>query len=228
MIYQLSKNFTQIAETTGTIQNTSHIYTLEMSPSNVKDSGIFIYPLQTKSFSNQTIYLRCVDGAGAEARVIPFELVTEGGDMQAVANALHDVSHDNGSLAFLNAAGQVVKYINLPEEIYLRSVGTTFVSNFTWNAQSYPNTTNPNLNGKPVLVLHVKGDSLNNPYDNYFFINFGDIINSKADKVSNATAGNIATLDQNGNLVDSGYSLTASPDISGFQAALRQSFGFTT
>lgn len=26
MIYQLSKNFTQINETTGTIQNTSHIY----------------------------------------------------------------------------------------------------------------------------------------------------------------------------------------------------------
>lgn len=176
MVYSLTKDFTQIAETTGTIQNASHIYTIEMSQSNTKDSGILIYPAQKVSFSNQTIYLRCYDGAGAEARVIPFELVTEGGDMQSVSNAFQDVSLDNGVVSFLNSKGQVVKYFNLPEEIYLRSVGTTFAPNFSWSALAYPNSTNPNLDGKPVLVLHIKGDSLNNPYEDWGFCNLENLI----------------------------------------------------
>lgn len=177
MIYNLTRSFTQISETTGTIQNTSSTTTLEMSTNNSPDTGILIFPLQKVSFSNKTIFLRCTDGAGAQVRVIPFELVTEGGDMQAVTNAFQDISYDNGVLSFLNANGDVVKNFNLPEEIYLRSVGTTFVTNFVFSGLLYPNATNPNLNGKPVLVLHVKGDDLNNPYDNYFFVNMEDLIN---------------------------------------------------
>lgn len=237
MVYQLSKNFTQIAETTGTIQNTSHIYTLEMSPSNIKDNGIFIYPLQTKSFSNQTIYLRCVDGAGAEARVIPFELVTEGGDMQAVVNAIYDFSYDNSRLAFLNGNGQVVKYFNLPEEIFLRTIGTTFVPSFTWSAQTYPNSTNPNLNGKPVLVLHIKGDSLNTPYEDWGFVNLEDLIdlyvpadntiaisNNSIRAAISSTNGNLLSIKADGLFAGDE---TSNDNFSGFQDALRQSFGFT-
>lgn len=70
MIYELNQNYTKIAETTGTIQNESHINTIEMSQSN-QDSGILIYPLQKVSFSNKDVYLRATDGA-ARARVIPF------------------------------------------------------------------------------------------------------------------------------------------------------------
>ena len=180
MIYQLSNDFTQISESTGTIQNTSHIYTLEMSQSNTKNSGIFIYPLQSTSFNNKTIYLRCVDGAGAEARVLPF---TNGSDdtlsdifQDIFANVFRDVSLDNGVVSFLNSNGQVVKYFNLPEEIFLRTIGTTFVPSFTWSALAYPNSTNPNLNVKPVLVLHIKGDSLDNPYEDWGFCNLEDLI----------------------------------------------------
>lgn len=176
MIYNLTQSFTQIAETTGTIQNTSNITTLEMSTSNTPDTGILIYPLEKVSFSNKTIYLRCVDGAGARARVIPFELVTEGGDMQAVTNAFQDISCNNGVLSFLNANGDVVKNFNLPEEIYLRSVGTEVVQDFTWSALAYPNSTNPNLNGKPVLVLHIMGDDLNNPYEGWGFVNLEQLV----------------------------------------------------
>ncbi len=79
MVYLLSNDFTKISETTGTVQNTSHIYTIEMAQSNVKDSGIFIYPLHQHSFNGTDIYLRCVDGAGAEARVVPFEVDLKGG-----------------------------------------------------------------------------------------------------------------------------------------------------
>lgn len=176
MIYNLTQSFTQITETTGTIQNTSNITTLEMSTSNTADTGILIYPLEKVSFSNKTIYLRCVDGAGARARVIPFELVTEGGDMQAVSSAFQDISFNNGVLSFLNANGDVVKNFNLPEEIYLRGVGTEIVQDFTWSALAYPNSTNPNLNGKPVLVLHIMGDDLNNPYEGWGFVNLEQLV----------------------------------------------------
>lgn len=175
MIYSLTENFTQISETTGTIQNASHIGTIEMSDSNAPDSGILIYPLQKVSFSDQTVYLRCIDGY-AEARVLPFELVTEGGDMQVLKRVFADISYSGSRLAFLNPSGQVLKYFNLPEEIYLRTVGTTFVPSFTWSALAYPNSTNPNLNGKPVLILHIKGDSLDSPYEDWGFCNLEDLV----------------------------------------------------
>lgn len=77
MIYELSLSFTHISETSGTIQNASHINTIELSTSNQNNSGILLYPLQSISFHDQSIYLRGVDGA-AQARVIPFELGSSG------------------------------------------------------------------------------------------------------------------------------------------------------
>lgn len=237
MIYQLTKSFTKITETTGTVQNSSQIYTLEMSQSNVKDSGIFIYPLQSKSFSNKTIYLRCVDGAGAEARVIPFEVGAEGGDISLSDNAFQDISLANGTVAFLNGAGEIVKYFNLPEEIFLRTIGTTFVPSFTWSALAYPNSTNPNLNGKPVLVLHIKGDSLSSPYEDWGFVNLEKLIvlylpadtsiaiaNNSIRAAISADTNNLLSLKADG--LFAGDDTTA--DITGFQNALRQSFGFSS
>lgn len=215
MKYLLSKQFTQITETTGTIQNSSHVGTIEMSTSNTPDSGILIYPLQKVSFSDQTIYLRCIDGY-AEARVLPFELVTEGGDMQVLKRVFADISYSGSNLAFLSPTGEVLKYFNLPEEIYLRSIGTTFVPNFTWSALTYPNSINPNLNGKPVLVLHIKGDSLDSPYEDWGFCNLEDLIdlyvpadpsiaisdNSIKAAISSDT-NNLLTLKNNGLFVNS-------------------------
>lgn len=69
MVYLLSKDFTKITETAGTIQNTSHICTVEMAASSVKGSGILIYPLHSSSFCGDNVYVRGVDGA-AEVRVL--------------------------------------------------------------------------------------------------------------------------------------------------------------
>lgn len=88
MIYNLTNDFIKINETTGTIQNTSSIYSLEMSLSNVKDSGILLFPLSKVSFTNKEIYLRCYDGAGAEARVIPFETDAKGGDGTSIVDGV--------------------------------------------------------------------------------------------------------------------------------------------
>lgn len=46
---------------------------------------------------------------------------------------------------------------NLPVEMFLDNANTTFVGSFAFNAVTYPGATNPNLDGKPVLVLAIKG-----------------------------------------------------------------------
>ena len=44
----------------------------------------------------------------------------------------------------------------LPEEFFLDQAKTTFVDSFSFSSVTYPGATNPNLDGKPVLVLAVK------------------------------------------------------------------------
>lgn len=147
---------------------------------------------------------------------------------------------------------QVANYFDFPEEIFLDQAETGLVENFAWSEETYPGSTNPNLEGKTVLVLAVKGDKQTNPTAKYSFVNLEKLIDiyteangetaieingykislkvpekitdkptvdnalkktanglevdisGKVDKVSNATAGNIATLDANGNISDSG------------------------
>lgn len=47
---------------------------------------------------------------------------------------------------------------NLPEEQFLDTANTKFEESFSWSAAKYPGTTDPDLDGKPVLVLVLKGD----------------------------------------------------------------------
>lgn len=86
MLYNVTSDWIKIAETTGTVQNTSPAYTLEMSNSGTPDSGILIYPLNKASFDGQEIYLRVVDGAAARARVVPFALDRKGGGGGNIVN----------------------------------------------------------------------------------------------------------------------------------------------
>lgn len=96
----------------------------------------------------------------------------------------------------------------LPKEYFLDTEKTGFVYNFAFSQATYAGATDPNLNGKPVLILAMKGiDHTNNDAVNYkyLFIDVAALADvGKADKVGSATAGNIASLDANGNLVDSG------------------------
>ena len=77
MLYSLTDSFTKINETSGTIQNSSYIFDVEISHKAENDSGILLRPLNKYSFSDQTIFARCVDGA-AQIRVVPF-IVDSGG-----------------------------------------------------------------------------------------------------------------------------------------------------
>ena len=146
-----------------------------------------------------------------------------------------------------------VSALNFSEEIFLDQAGTTLVENFAFNAATYPGATNPNLDGKTVLVLAVKGDKETNPTVKYSFVDLSKLIDTytaadnsitiagytvavkvsaaannaielkndglhvdisdKADKVTGATANNIAKLDANGNLADSGYTVASDADV---------------
>lgn len=55
-------------------------------------------------------------------------------------------------------SGTAAIEIDLPEEMFLDQSKTTFVGEFAWSEAAYPGSTDPNLDGKPVLVLAVKGD----------------------------------------------------------------------
>lgn len=69
-------------------------------------------------------------------------------------------------------SGSPAVTLNLPEEMYLDQTKTTVVDNFAWSDTLYPGSTNPNLDGKSVLVLAVKGDSSTT----YSFASLGDIV----------------------------------------------------
>lgn len=71
LLYRVNTDFIKISETTGTIQNTSRVFDLEVSNQPEPNSGIILFGLNKFSFSNETIYLRCIDGV-ADVRVVPF------------------------------------------------------------------------------------------------------------------------------------------------------------
>ena len=75
-----------------------------------------------------------------------------------------------------DASGTAAFTFDFPEEIFLDQAGTTLVENFAWTAQAYPNSTNPNLDGKTVLVLAVKGDKETNPTTKYSFVDMAKLV----------------------------------------------------
>lgn len=80
MIYSVGKDFIKINETSGTVQNSSSMYTIEMATEPVPNSGIVIYPAQSVSYHDKTIYLRCVDGVTTKIRCVPFDIGSKGVD----------------------------------------------------------------------------------------------------------------------------------------------------
>lgn len=78
--------------------------------------------------------------------------------------AIKTALYNNNTLTFYKKPNATVDdtadfSINLPEEQFLDQAKTTFVNNFIWSEELYPNSTNPNLDNEPVLVLAVKGDT---------------------------------------------------------------------
>lgn len=112
-----------------------------------------------------------------------------------------------GFYATDDTSGTPLMTITLPSDLRLDQAKTTFVSSFTFNATTYPGATNPNLNGKPVLVLTVT-DGTNTTYS---FLNLEGLIKTytagnKGITISGAsisanvssTTDNLLSIDSNG------------------------------
>lgn len=91
-------------------------------------------------------------------------------------------------------------------EYFLDQTKTTFVQEFAWSDATYTGSTNPNLDGKPVFVLAVKGeDSVS-----YSFVNLEALIDTyktkdtatlSLDITDNEISGNVNISAEEGNAV---------------------------
>lgn len=106
--------------------------------------------------------------------------------------------------------------VDFPAEMVIDAAGTEFEPNFNFAEGSYGDATDPNLDGKPVLVLAVKTTAANGTVTTaYSFLNLYDLvdiytiktgdsakllaINGKEIEVKiSATAGNIITANADG------------------------------
>lgn len=99
----------------------------------------------------------------------------------AIAPAFKSLSVSGNTVSFFTSTdgtGTAAASFDFPEEIFLDQAGTALAENFSWSAAAYPNSTNPNLEGKTVLVLAVKGDKQTNPSVKYSFVNLEKLIDT--------------------------------------------------
>ena len=107
------------------------------------------------------------------------------------------------------------KIAALPTEQFVDQAHTTLVDSFAFNATNYAGATDPNLDGQPGLVLASKGiDNVTKAETlTYKFIALNSLITNKADKDSDAVAGNIAVFDSAGNPIDSGKTFATDAEV---------------
>lgn len=138
-----------------------------------------------------------------------------------VADAIKNVAVNGNTVNFyteseVDSSTTVAFTFDFPAEMVIDQAHTTFEPNFAFDSDTYVDATDPNLDGKPVLVLGVKTtDAQNNITIAYSFLNLynlvdlysvksGDsskllVINGKEIEVKiSATAGNIITANADG------------------------------
>ena len=83
--------------------------------------------------------------------------------VQAAANAaIKSLGVDGNTVNFYTStdkSGTAAFSVDFPSELFLDQTKTTFVAKFKFDAATYPGATDPKLEGKPVMVLAVKGEN---------------------------------------------------------------------
>lgn len=95
------------------------------------------------------------------------------------AGSFRSVSVSGNTVSFFtttDGTGTAVASFDFPEELFLQQTGTEIVTDFAWSAATYPGSTNPNLDGKTVLVLAVKGNKATNATVKYSFVDMANVI----------------------------------------------------
>ena len=122
--------------------------------------------------------------------------------------AIKTALYNNNTLTFYKKPNATVDdiadfSINLPEEQFLDQTKTTFINNFVWSEELYPNSTNPNLDNQPVLVLAVKGDA----DVVYSFVSMNELV--KIYKASTAVSTVTLTIDDATNMISAEVNISA-------------------
>ena len=122
---------------------------------------------------------------------------------------IKSVIFKDNSILFYNkpnaTEGDVADFtLNLPAEYFLDQTKTVFVPNFAWSVEIYPASTDPTLDGQPVLVLAVKGS------DNtvtYSFISMLSLVNIY--KASTDTSTVTLTINDDTNTISAVVNISA-------------------
>ena len=122
--------------------------------------------------------------------------------------AIKTALYNNNTLPFYKKPNATVDdiadfSINLPEEQFLDQTKTTFINNFVWSEELYPNSTNPNLDNQPVLVLAVKGDT----DVVYSFVSMNELV--KIYKASTTVSTVTLTIDDATNTISAEVNISA-------------------
>lgn len=96
---------------------------------------------------------------------------------------------------------------DFPTEMFLDQSKTVFVDSFAWTEADYPVSTNPNLDGKPVMVLAVKGDDNSVTYS---FLSMAKLVDTYKAKVTNKD--NSTTITVEGYEIDVKVNISAEAD----------------
>ena len=80
---------------------------------------------------------------------------------------------------------------DFPVEMVLDQAKTAFVPKFIWSLETYPGTEDPNLNGKPVMVLAVKGSDGSVTYS---FMGMAALVDTYKAKVESKDASTTVTI----------------------------------
>lgn len=92
---------------------------------------------------------------------------------------------------------------DFPVEMVLDQAKTAFVPKFAWSAETYPGSTDPKLEGKPVMVLAVKGSDGS---VNYSLMGMAALVDTYKAKVEGKDASTTVTI--------SGYEVDVKVNIS--------------
>jgi len=113
---------------------------------------------------------------------------------------------DGNTVSFYTTAdktGTAAATLDFPAEYFLDQAKTSLVPAFAWAEATYPGSTDPNLEGKPVLVLAVKGDDASVTYS---FLSMEKLMNVYTAKTEGKDASTTVTID--------GYTIDVKVNIS--------------
>ena len=116
--------------------------------------------------------------------------------VQTAANAaIKSLGVDGNTVKFYTStdkSGTAAFSVDFPSELFLDQTKTTFVAKFKFDAATYPGATDPKLDGKPVMVLAVKGE---NPDScTYSFLSMAALVDTYKAKAVGKDASTTVTI----------------------------------